>query len=368
MTALGLALTVAVLLSVLALVEGLRATFRATGDPAHILVLRKGAPTELISNFDRSTYNDLKFKAGIARDDSGTPEASLELVTIVNLESAEHPEGMNVNMRGVGPVGLTMRSGVTIAQGRWFRQGYREIVVGRSIASRYPQVGLGGKLHFGRGDWQVVGVMGAGQTAVNSEIFCDLNQLASDLNRDELLSSVLIRATDPIARSSLIHDLNDDQRLNVDAIEETQYYERQTTSSAPVRFVGMLVALIMSVGSAFAAMNTMYAAVSRRSGEIGTLRVLGFSRSAILMSFLGESLTLAIMGGLLGCILVLPLDNFTTGIGSFSTFSETTFKFRVTPAVMGIGILFSLLMGGLGGILPASSAARKQILEALRAL
>ena len=182
MTALGLALTVAVLLSVLALVEGLRATFRASGDASHILVLRKGAATELISNLDRSTYNDLKFKAGIARDDFGMPEASLELVTIVNLESPDHPEGMTVNLRGLGPVGLRMRSGVTVERGRWFRPGYREIVAGRSIAARYPQVGLGGSVHFGRGDWQVVGVMSAGQSATNSEIFCDLNQLAADSN------------------------------------------------------------------------------------------------------------------------------------------------------------------------------------------
>ena len=368
MTALGLALTVAVLLSVLALVEGLRATFRASGDASHILVLRKGAATELISNLDRSTYNDLKFKAGIARDDFGMPEASLELVTIVNLESPDHPEGMTVNLRGLGPVGLRMRSGVTVERGRWFRPGYREIVVGRSIAARYPQVGLGGSVHFGRGDWQVVGVMSAGQSATNSEIFCDLNQLAADWNREELLSSVLIRSADPLAKSALIHDLNDDQRLNVDAVEETEYYERQTTSSAPVRFVGMFVALIMSVGSSFAAMNTMYAAVSRRSGEIGTLRVLGFSRSEILLSFLAESLALAVMGGLIGCALVMPLNNVTSGIGSFTTFSETTFQFRVTPAIMGVGMLFALLMGALGGILPASNAARKQILAALRAI
>ena len=368
MTALGLALTVAVLLSVLALVEGLRTTFRASGDASHVLVLRKGAATELISNLDRSTYNDLKFKAGIARDASGTPQASLELVTVVNLESPDHPQGMNVNLRGLGPIGLIMRRGLVLERGRWFRQGYREIVAGQSIAARYPQAGLGGKVHFGRGDWEVVGVMRAGQSATNSEMFCDLNQLAADGSREELLSSVLIGTSDSVTKAALIRDLSDDQRLNVDAIAETEYYERQTTSSAPVRFVGMLVALIMSVGSSFAAMNTMYAAVSRRAGEIGTLRVLGFSRSEILLSFLAESLVLAMLGGLIGCILVVPLNNFTTGIGSFKTFSETTFQFRVTPAIMGVGLLFSLLMGALGGVFPASNAARKEILAALRAI
>jgi putative ABC transport system permease protein len=368
MTALGLALTVAVLLSVLALLEGLRFTLRASGDPSNVIVLRKGATTELISNLDRSTYNDLKFHTGIARDPSGVPEASLELVTVINLESPEHPEGMNVNLRGVSPMGIKLRRGITIQSGRWFRPGYREMVVGRSIAARYPRAGIGGSVRFGRGDWQIVGVMAAGDSAINSEIFSDLNQLAADGNREELLSSVLVRATDPIVKTALIHDLSEDQRLNVDAVAQTDYYDRQASSSAPVLFVGTLVALIMSVGSSFAAMNTMYAAVSRRSSEIGTLRVLGFTKGEILLSFLAESLALALLGGLIGCLLTLPLNNITSGIGSFTTFSETTFRFRVTPVIMGAGMLFSVFMGALGGVFPASDAARKEILVALRAI
>jgi putative ABC transport system permease protein len=368
MTALGLALTVAVLLSALALVEGLRSTFAATGNALHVLVLRKGASTELISNLNRSSYNDLKFKAGIARTQAGEPMASLELVTVINLESPGNPSGMNFNFRGVSPLGIAMRGGVRIERGRWFQPGRREVVVGRSVAARYPQVNLGGTVHFGRGDWNVVGIMEAGNSATTSEIFCDLNQAAADQNREQVLSSVLLRAADPVAKAALIRDLNDDQRLNVDAMEETAYYEGQTAASAPITFVGILVALIMSVGSSFAAMNTMYAAVARRSNEIGTLRVLGFSRSEILLSFLLESLVLAGLGGLLGCLLILPLNGMTSAIGSFTTFSETTFQYRVTPAIMGVGMLFSLLMGAAGGLLPASSAARKEILVALRAI
>jgi putative ABC transport system permease protein len=353
---------------VLALLEGLRFTLRASGDPSNVIILRKGATTELISNLDRSTYNDLKFHTGIARDPSGVPEASLELVTVINLESPEHPEGMNVNLRGVSPMGIKLRRGITIQSGRWFRPGYREMVVGRSIAARYPRAGIGGSVRFGRGDWQIVGVMAAGDSAINSEIFSDLNQLAADGNREELLSSVLVRATDPIVKTALIHDLSEDQRLNVDAVAQTDYYDRQASSSAPVLFVGTLVALIMSVGSSFAAMNTMYAAVSRRSSEIGTLRVLGFTKGEILLSFLAESLALALLGGLIGCLLTLPLNNITSGIGSFTTFSETTFRFRVTPVIMGAGMLFSVFMGALGGVFPASDAARKEILVALRAI
>jgi len=368
MTALGLALTVAVLLSVLALVDGLRETFRASGDPLNILVLRKGATTELASNFDRSVYNDLKFKPGIARDPSGEPMASLELVTVINLESPEHPEGMNVNFRGLTPLGLRMRRGLVIKRGRWFRPGFREVVVGDSIAARFPEVGLGGKVRLGRGDWEVVGVMRAGESSINSEIYSDLNQIAGDETRSDVLSSTLVQASDPVGKAALIRDLSDDQRLNVDAIAETDYYERQTRSAAPVQFVGLFVAGLMAIGSSFAAMNTMYAAVSHRSREIGTLRVLGFSKREILLSFLMESLVLAALGGVLGCLLVLPLNNLSSGIGSFTTFSETSFQFRVTPAIIGIGMLFAGFMGTLGGLFPASNAARKEILVALRSV
>jgi putative ABC transport system permease protein len=368
MTALGLALTVAVLLSVLALVDGLRATFRATGDPLNIVVLRSGAPAELMSNLPRATYNALKYKPGIERTADGAPMASLEVVTVISLENPRHPGGTTVSFRGMMPVGIPLRRGVSIRAGRWFRPGYREVVVGRSIAARYPEAGLGGQIQFGRGAWTVVGVMDAGNSSMSSEIFCDLNQLAADDAREDVLSSVLLRAADPAAKEALIRNLNEDRQLDVDALGETEYYDRQTMSSAPVLFVGIFVALIMAVGSSFAAMNTMYAAVARRSKEIGTLRVLGFSQSAILGSFLFESLLLAALGGLIGCALVLPLNNLTSSIGSFTTFGETTFQFRLTPAIMGAGLAFVLVMGALGGLLPACNAARKEIRRALRAV
>lgn len=368
MTALGLALTVSVLLSVLALVEGLSATFRASGDPLNVLVLRSGAPTELMSSLPRASYNALKYKPGIARTASGEPMASLEVVTVISLENPEHPGGTTVSFRGLSPAGIEMRPSIAIQAGRWFRPGYREIVVGRSIAARYPEAGLGGQFQFGRGAWTVVGVMDASNSSIDSEILCDVNQLASADAREDVLSSVLLRASDPVAKAALIRNLSEDQQLGVDALAETEYYERQTTSSAPVQFVGIFVALIMAVGSSFAAMNTMYAAVARRSKEIGTLRVLGFSRGAILASFLMESLVLATLGGLIGCLLVLPLDNITSSIGSFTTFSETTFRFQVSPAIMETGIAFALVMGACGGLLPACNAARKEILDALRAI
>jgi len=366
MTALGIALTVAVLLGVFALVEGLRTSLSATGHPLHILVTRKGSSAELNSQMTQEQFQTIKVKQGIARLPNGEPMASLELVTVVILESPENPSGINISLRGLTTTGFEMRDYVRIVEGRMFQPGRREIVVGKGLAKRYPKARIGSKLDFGRSEWDVVGVLDGGRSAANSEIFCDLAQLASDQNREATLSSVLIRATDQASMQALRNDLSEDRRLNVDAVSEKSYYEAQTVSAAPIQFLGMFVAVIMAIGSSFAAMNTMYAAVARRSGEIGTLRVLGFSKTGILISFLIESLLLSLLGGAIGCLLVLPLNNFTTGIGSFVTFSEFTFDFRITPRIMLTGIVFALVMGALGGLFPARSAARKEILTALR--
>jgi putative ABC transport system permease protein len=208
--------------------------------------------------------------------------------------------------------------------------------------------------------------MDGGQSALNSEIWGDLGQVSSDFNRQDGLSSVLVQAADQATVPVLINSMNDDQRLNVKAITEQEYYDRQTISGAPLQALGIFVSIIMAVGSSFAAMNTMYAAVARRSTEIGTLRVLGFSRSSILFSFFLESLLLSILGGVIGCLLALPLNNVETGIGNFMTFSEIAFNFRVTVPIMIVGVVFALMMGALGGLLPARMAAKKEILIALR--
>ena len=365
MTALGITLTVAVLLSVLALVNGLNTAFQSSGNPLQILVMRKGSNAELSSAVTREVFQVLKSMPGIARD-GDEPMASLEMVTVINLPSVDSPDGMNVTLRGILPLGIKMRDGLKIQEGRWFRPGQREIVVGKSIARRYPDAQLGNKLRFGRGEWEVVGVMDGGQSAVNSEIFGDLNQTSSDFNRADGLSSVLLRATDVAAVPALINSLNDDRRLGVTAQTEKEYYDSQTSSGALLQYLGIFISVIMALGSSFAAMNTMYAAVARRSREVGTLRVLGFSRGSILVSFLIESVLLSVLGGLLGCVLVLPLNNITTGIGSFVTFSEISFNFRVSPEIMAIGVAFAVVMGTVGGLFPARSAAKTEILTALR--
>jgi putative ABC transport system permease protein len=365
MTALGIALTVAVLLAIMALVNGLNATLASSGDPLHIMVLRKGSTSEVVSNFTRSAFQDLKFKPGIATGKDGQPLASLEVVTVINLPSKESPDGMNVTVRGLQQTGITMREGIHIKSGRWFTEGRREVVVGNQIAGRYPDAELGRKIRFGRGEWEIVGVMDAGRGAQASEIWGDLNQVAADNQRMEVLSCALVEASDAVAAKSLVNSINDDQRLNMIAEAEKDYYARQSTNAAPIQYVGVFVSIIMAIGSSFAAMNTMYAAVSRRSREIGTLRVLGFSQGSILVSFFLESVLLAGLGGVLGCLLVLPLNGLTTGIGT-GNFTETAFSLRVSPEIMAGGVAFAMLLGGLGGLLPARMAAKKEILTALR--
>ncbi len=367
MTAVGIAMTVAVLLAVLALGAGLRTAFEAAGDPLHVLVLRKGGNAELTSVVSQESFQVIKNYPGIAKGPDGQPLASLEMVTIIDVVNPENPHGgMNVTLRGVTLRGTQMRDKLKLASGRWFTPGQREIVVGKNVAKRSPDAKLGKQLKFGKGYWTIVGIMDGGESAVNSEIFGDLNQISSDFNRPDALSSVLIQATDASAVPALINSMKDDRRLTVDPLTEKAYYENQTSASAPIQFLGIFVSIIMAVGSSFAAMNTMYAAVARRAKEIGTLRVLGFTKGSIEISFLLESVFLCLIGGVLGILIALPLNNVTTGIGSFVTFSEISFNFKVTPTIMLIGLVFSTILGALGGLFPARQAARKEILTALR--
>lgn len=367
LTALGIGLTVAVLVAVLALVEGLRSSFEASGRPLNVLVMRKGATAELMSVVTRSNFQDIKYKSGIARNRNGEPLASLEMVTILNnLGTGKAAEGMNINLRGLTLIGIEMRDQVHLIAGRFFEPGRRELVVGKNIVVRYPRARLGSRVHFGRGDWDVVGIMDGGRSNASSEVYADLNQVSSDYNRSEYLSSALLRAEDSAALQALRSSLEGDPRFNFSTQSEREYYASQMASATPVRFMGLLVCTIMTVGSSFAAMNTMYAAVARRSADIGMLRVLGFSRAGILASFLLESLILSAAGGVLGCLMVLPLNDAHTRIGSFITFSEISFSLRVTPQVMVMGVGFGILMGLLGGFFPACAAAKKEILAAFR--
>jgi len=367
MTAVGIGLTVAVLVTSLALTAGLKTVFAGTGDARQLLVLRKGVDAELTSTVSNDAYQIIRRLPGIAIDAKGEPLVSPEGLTVVNLPSVEAPAGMNVTVRGLLPIGVSMRD-VTIEHGEMFKPGLRQIVVGESIAHRYPDARIGKQVRFGRGLWEVVGVFKVGESASNSEIWVDLNQLRGDFEQQGGSSSLLVRASSDSAIDTLKKTIADDQRLGSGTIGEKEYYEKQTASGAPLQALGFSVAIIMAIGSAFAATNTMYAAVARRAREIATMRAIGFGRWAILRSFMLESICLALIGGVLGVLIALPINGLTTGVGSFVTFSEVAFKFRVGSDAIIRGLIFAAVIGAFGGFLPAWSASRRNIVTTMRDL
>jgi putative ABC transport system permease protein len=388
MTAVGIGLTVAVLIVALALTAGLSSVFAASGHPQQVLVLRKGTNAELSSSVSTDSYQIIRRLPGIELNSKGEPMVSPEGNTVVNLPSVDSPEGMNVTVRGMLPIGLSMRS-YTIVQGVMFDPGRRQVVVGESIAKRYPDAQVGKRVKFGRGLWDVVGVFHAGDSSANSEMWADLDQLRGDFEQQGGSNSLLIRLTEsetaksltvmreqakkkattqPIAppAGTFMAGVADDQRLGAQTMGEKEYYASLTDAGLPLQILGYGVAVIMAIGSAFAATNTMYAAVSRRAREIGTLRALGFGRGAILRSFMLESVCLALVGGLLGVLLALPINGLTTAVGSFQTFSETAFKLKIGWQAILAGLGFAALIGAIGGLLPAWAAAKKTIVMAMR--
>lgn len=374
MTAIGIALTVAVLVTTMALMHGLDQVFEGSGHPLQVLVMRKSADSELTSTVKEESWQVIRALPQIARTSgtAGSPEgevmASPEGMQVINLPSVENPDGMNVTIRGILPIGLKMREGAKLVAGRWNDPGKREVVAGSGIAARYPSAKVGQTLKFGRGLWTVVGTFTQGDSAANSELWTDLNQLRGDFESSGGCNSVLVRLSSDSVRNDFEKAVTGDQRVVLSVTPEQQYYKNLTKSSMGtlLQFIGFFVAVIMAIGAGFAATNTMYAAVSRRSKEIGTLRALGFARRSILFSFVLESVVLALFGGVIGCLLAVPLNNLSAGIGNFQTFSEMAFRFKVTPMAVAVGLLFSAVIGLLGGFLPALSAARRDIVQAMR--
>jgi putative ABC transport system permease protein len=367
MTALGIALTVTTAVFLMALLVGLNKAFQSSGDPVNVLVMRKGSTAELSGGFDADLFPTLKTLPGIAKDAHGDPIASAEWVVIVVLPRKDGTGEVNVSVRGLMPAGLTLRPSAKLVEGRWFTPGQREVVVGNSIRNHFSGANVGDALDFAKGQWKVVGVFDSGGTAYDSEIWGDVNQIAADFDRQGAYASAYLRATDPVAADALKHRVSDDQRLKLEGTLETEYYEKQTSSGAAIKFIGTFVAFIMAIGSSFAAMNTMYAAVAYRSKEIATLRIIGFSRPSILTSFVIEALLLSLLGAAVGIVLILPFNGMSTGIGNSLTFSETVFSLHLTWTVAVSAVVFALIMGLLGGFAPAWHAARQDILTSLRA-
>jgi len=366
MTALGIALTVTTAIFIMALLAGLQKAFKSTGEPLNVLVLRKGSTSELTGPFPQDNFQTLKTLPGLAKDKHGDPLVSGEISVVIVLARQDGSGEANVTVRGLMQDGLELRPAVKLAEGRWFTPGQREVVVSKSIRKRFEHTNVGDSLEFGKGAWKVVGVFDSGGMAYESEIWGDVNQMSSDFDRQGVYSSAYLRATDPVAADALKHRVSDDQRLKLDGMLEPEYYATQTKSGNVIQFIGWIVAVIMAIGSSFAAMNTMYAAVAYRSREIATLRVIGFSRPSILTSFVLEAVMLSLFGAIVGILLILPFNGMTTGTQNQVTFSEVVFGLQITPIVVGTAIIFAVSMGLFGGIFPAWHASKREILAALR--
>ena len=365
-TMLGIALVVAVFIMVMALARGLKATYVSTGDPRNLLVLRKGSTAESSSQITRNEVRLIKYLDGIARDANGEPLASAEILVLINLDRIDRTGTANVLVRGIGPVGLRLRTSIKLVEGRMFQSGLHECIVSRKIANRFAGCRVGQQFRSGRTEWRVVGIFEADKTAYESEIWVDADE-ARDVFKRNFYGSILIRPVeDSAAVATMIKRMEADKQLSIRVLPEVEYYREQTKTATPIQWLGGVLAVVMSIGAAFSAMNTMYAAVSARTREIGTLRVLGFRRRHIYLSFLLESVFLSLLGGAVGCLFSLPLNGMATGTMSWTTFSEVAFEFRITPELLAKGMAFALVMGVIGGLLPARMAARKPVLDALR--
>jgi putative ABC transport system permease protein len=357
MTVFGVALTVAVFVSILAMVNGLRNTFVDTGEPLNLLLIRQGSQAETNSFFDR----EIK---GIVETMDGVAAVAGEIIVLIN-HPRQSGDAANIMIRGISDKSMELRPRVQVVEGRMFRTGLREVIVSRSVANRFQGAGLGDAIRIGRSDWDIVGIFDASRTAYDSEIWGDYNEISQEFERP-IYSSLLVRAVDEPSIRQIREALSTDRRVRLDTFLEREYFEAQTSSAIPIQVLGFLIAVIMAIGSSFAVMNTMYAATAYRTREIATLRVLGFKRRNILLSFLMESLLLSLLGGALGCLLALPVNGISTGTANMASFSEVVFEFRITPRLILYGMIFAAVMGSIGGFLPARFAAKLPIVRALR--
>ncbi len=366
-TVLGVALVVAVYLLVQSLAVGLEKSSQNTGDPRNVMIVRKGSTAESSSQVSREALKMIQYLPQIARDELGRPLISGDVLVLINLPRLENNGEANVLMRGVSPLGLQLRPQVTLTNGHWFTPGQREVVVSRRLAARFAHFQIGDKFKTGGKELTVVGWFDGHSSAFDSEVWMDADEARSVFDRENY-SSMLVRVTDAAAAEALAGRVETDRRLALRAIPELKYYSAQTMTATPIKYLGKFLATAMSIGAVFAAMNTMYASVGSRTREIGTLRVLGYRRRTILIGILIEGSFLALLGGVLGCLIALPMHGYTTGTISFESFSETVFQFRITPRLAAEGLVFSVLVGLIGSLLPAWRAAGRPVIAALKSV
>ncbi|MCX5754266.1 MAG: ABC transporter permease [Candidatus Krumholzibacteria bacterium] len=367
---LGIAGTVAVFVVMLAMAQGFQAMLIGGGSRDNAIVLRGGADSEMMSAITLDQVRVIADAPGVARSASGDPLVSAEVVVVGAFPLLATGSDANVQIRGLSPIVLEVRPNARIVEGRFFQPGLTELVVGRNVSGTYAGFKLGSTVEFGGGRWTVVGVFDAGGSSYDSEVWCDAVVLNQVFKRPEnIFQSATARLASPESFQAFKDAATSDPRLTVDVFRETAFYAEQSRMvSTIIRVLGFIVAIVMGVGAVFAALNTMYSAVASRSAEIATLKALGFSPASVVASFVAESTVIALAGGAVGVLASLPFNGFTTGTMNWSSFSYLAFAFRVTPEIVASGLVFSLLMGIVGGLPPALRAARLPIIVALREL
>ena len=369
MTAFVIGLVVAVFLCVLALVQGVTRTLSVTASTRNVLTMRVGSQAEMQSVITRDQADQIQALGGIERSAAGKPYVSPELLTLINVPRSDGKSSSNVQVRGMAPIGVEMRPAVKIVDGRMFNPATNEAIVSRNLSKRFAGMKVGDTIKSGSFRWVIVGLFDAAGSAYESEIWTDVTDLQQQTKRN-IYSAVFVRTPDADAASRYIETVKGDQRLKLEGKTERKYYDEQMITGAPIKALAFIVGIFTAIGAAFGAMNTMYAQVSARTREIGTLRAIGFSRRSILASFVIEALMLCLAGGILGVVLTFLVFQLflsqPTGTMNFRTFSEVLFNFRMTPQLIAGGLGFALAMGVIGGFFPAARAARLKITTALR--
>jgi putative ABC transport system permease protein len=367
LTAGGMALVVFVFAAVLMLDAGLKKTLVSTGSYDNAILLRQSSQTEIQSSVYRDQASLVETLPEVARGTDGAPLVSREILVLTQIPKRGSDRPQNVVVRGLPPMGVQLRPQVKIVDGRMFRPGTSEIVVGKSVSDNFEGVGIGERQRFAGREWTVVGTFDGGKSGFDSEMWGDVEQMMQAFRRVSY-SSVIVRLQEPAQFAALAKRISDDQRLILDEKQEPLFYEEQSkTLSQFISILGITLSIIFSIGAMIGAMITMYAAVANRTGEIGTLRALGFRRSSILAAFLIESIMLALVGGLMGLTLASFLQAFTITTMNWQSFSQLAFGFYLTPRIVLVTMLFSVFMGFMGGFLPSVRAARLEIVDSLRA-
>lgn len=368
MTVLGTGLIVWSSCGLFSLVEGLQHSLRLSGDPLDLIVLRKGSTSETVSGMESEKAEKIVNLAGIARDEGGRPLAAGELLHIPVMERARGGR-TNLIIRGVEPASRKLRPAFTIVGGRDLEAGKGEAIVSKSISRRFKGAGLGQTLRVGpKESYRVVGLFTAGGSAAESEVWVDIKDLRQNTKREGYASTTQLRAASGADRDRLRRTIQDDPQFKLAAIPEVEFFAKQSSTALFFKAAGVVIAVFLGIGAMFAAANTMFAAVSSRTREIGTMRALGFSRSAILISFLGESVLLCALGGVVGVLATLPLSYLTFGTNNADTFAETSVNFRFGPLVLIVACVMTLAMGVVGGLFPALRAVRMDVISSLREL